>query len=160
MKHFTKSITSNLARANIIWMISQYIDIIPTIALDFYRRIVKEIHTESDEIKSQSIGFSLKLFQSLNKLYDTQTKERAIILINYHLEKLFYDKNYYIREKSRFVKISIMHSNSQNDEIMMKMIEEIEKTNITCKENLNEMSVNKIENINSNTMSFNHYVKL
>ena len=53
-----------------------------------------------------------------------------------------------------------MHSNSQNDEIMMKMIEEIEKTNITCKENLNEMSVNKIENINSNTMSFNHYVKL
>lgn len=141
-------------------MISQYIEIIPTVALDFYRRIVKEIHCESDEVKSQSIGFAFKLFKSLNKLFNSQTIVSAMVIINYHLEKLFYDKNYYIREKSRIVKVLLLQLNCEKDNNMIKLIEEIEKTNNTSsKIKSNDIIFAESENSDNHTMSFNYFVK-
>lgn len=140
-------------------MISQYIDVIPTVALDFYRRIVKDIHNESDEVKSQSINFALKLYQILGNLYDSETVQRASIILNYHLDKLFYDKNYYIREKSRLVKVVLAHSKSQKDENMIKALEEIEKTQSVHRNNLDEPNKEESDNIsNTHIMSTYYFV--
>jgi hypothetical protein len=140
-------------------MISQYIDVIPTVALDFYRRIVKDIHNESDEVKSQSLNFALKLYQILDKIYDSPTAQRALIILNYHLDKLFYDKNYYIREKSRLVKVLLNHSKSEKDENMIKALEEIGKAQIEGRTNLDEPKGEDSENVhNTHLMSTNYFV--
>jgi hypothetical protein len=141
-------------------MISQYIEIIPTVALDFYRRVVKDIESESDEVKSQSLNFALKIFQGLETAdYEQKTKEKAQAIINFHLEKLFYDKNYYIREKSRLVKVLLIHNKSLKDENMLKAIEEIEKSS---KEGILRMEDSQLDTSSSNNllMSLTHYVKL
>ena len=119
IKNFKKSISSNLARANIIWMVTQYIHIIPTVSVDFFRRILIDLETESDEVKSQIIGLALKLFFSLNFIKEKYTKdsdyliEKLKSLINYCLEKLFYDPNYNIREKSRLAQFLISTKNEK-----------------------------------------------
>jgi hypothetical protein len=100
IKNFKKNISSSLARANIIWMISQYIYLIPTVSVDFFRRLLIEIDTESDDVKSQILGLALRINNSF-KLIKYTDLDRIVNMIKYAIEKLLYDKNYNIREKAR-----------------------------------------------------------
>jgi vesicle coat complex subunit len=110
IKNYKKNVTSSIAKANIIWMISQYIQTIPTVSVDFYRRLLLEIDNESDEVKSQLLGFAMRINSELNFISQQykedvrdQTVSRIKTLISYTIEKLLWDKNYNIREKARMV---------------------------------------------------------
>lgn len=154
IKNFKKSINSGLARANIIWMITQYLHLIPTVAVDFFRRMLIDISTESDEVKSQLIGLAQKLYFSeefISKKYKTDSNthiEKLKYLINYALEKLFYDPNYNIREKARFAQL-VISSNNKNykEEFSQKDQKSIDK--------INQIQNEEIKNCNFSGNYFN-----
>jgi hypothetical protein len=108
-----KKIVSSSAKANIIWMISKHIDIIPTVSVDFFRRLLLDIDNENEEIKSQIIGFALKLYTKLDilvKQFKDDVNNRIMGLINYAIEKVLYDKNYHLREKARLISFIIKNN--------------------------------------------------
>jgi vesicle coat complex subunit len=111
-----KKIISNVAKSNIIWMISQNIDIMPTVSVDFLRRLLLEIDNESDEIKSQLLGLAVRIFYKLEfitkqfKEDSSSMTEKINVLINYAVEKILYDKNYNLREKARLVNLIIKNN--------------------------------------------------
>jgi hypothetical protein len=80
------------------------------VSVDFFRRLLIEIDIESDEVKSQILGFALRVNSELNLIlgkYNQDIREsnlnRIKNLIKYSTEKLIWDKNYNIREKARMV---------------------------------------------------------
>jgi len=134
IKNFKNNISSNSARANIIWMICQYIHLIPTVAADFFRRILIDLETENDEVKSQLINLALKLNFSSDYIKEKLTQDAEYMigklkaLIKYCLEKLFFDKNYHIREKARLAQLLISSENLEyTDNFMLRDIKAFEK---------------------------------
>jgi vesicle coat complex subunit len=114
IKNYKKNVTSGLAKANIIWMISQYLDLIPTVAVDFFRRILIEIDNEFEEVKLQILGLAVRISAKMELIlsfYPEDVRESSSVrirnLIQYAIEKLLYDSNYLIREKSRLTKFII-----------------------------------------------------
>jgi vesicle coat complex subunit len=126
IKNYKKNVTSPLAKANIIWMISQYIETIPTVSVDFFRRLVLDIENESDDVKSQIIGLAMKIQSNLRFLlekYSTDIREncrlRIEALINYAIEKLLWDKNYNLREKARLAGFLIKNNLHPKDTYLL-----------------------------------------
>jgi len=110
IKNYKKNVTSSIAKANIIWMISQYINVIPTVTVDFFRRLLIDIDMESDDVKSQILGLAMRIHSEITFIsnkYSSDVKEANITriksLIKYAIEKLLWDKNYNIRDKARTV---------------------------------------------------------
>lgn len=136
IKNFKKSISSNLARANIIWMVTQYMHTIPTVSVDFFRRIIIDLDSESDEVKSQIINLAIKLYFStdfINQKYKTDADyliDKLNHFIKFTLEKLFYDQNYNIREKARLGQLLIsMRKEELLQKIKNKDFQAFEKAN-------------------------------
>jgi hypothetical protein len=70
IKNYSKNITSPYALANIINMLGNYINIIPTVIIDFYRRLCIGIEKEIKEIKMEILYLSLKIYNKyVRKLY-------------------------------------------------------------------------------------------
>jgi vesicle coat complex subunit len=114
-----KKIVSPCAKSNIIWMISQHIDIIPTVSVDFFRRLLIDIDSECDDIKSQILGLGLRIYSKIDHLtgqFKDDVRSRITSLINYAVEKVLYDKNYHLREKARLVNF-VVKNNLLNDVI-------------------------------------------
>jgi hypothetical protein len=106
IKNFKKNIISTSARANIIWMISQYISLIPTVSVDFFRRLLIDIDNESDDVKSQILSFAIRLDAEMRKMKFDQ-EERISNLIKFAIDKILFDKNYNLREKARIANFMI-----------------------------------------------------
>ncbi len=119
IKNFKNNISSDSARANIIWMVCQYMHLIPTVTTDFFRRILIDLDSENNEVKSQIINLAVKLHFSSDfiKTKFNQDQDFLIkklqILINFCLEKLFYDQNYNIREKARLAQLIVSSNNEE-----------------------------------------------
>ena len=117
-------------------MIGKYINIIPTVSIDFFRRLLFNIDKESIEVKKQILSFTLIIHNELHKIIENykenknEVKEKIEKLINYSIEKLLYDNNYDVRNKSRMIKVMI------NNKIKLLPLDK--EINIEKKEDKNE----------------------
>ena len=124
-------------------MIGKYINIIPTVSIDFFRRLLFNIDKESIEVKKQILSFTLITHNELHKIIENykenknEVKEKIEKLINYSIEKLLYDNNYDVRNKSRMIKI-IINNNIKLTTLNKENEEEDKK----------EEKMNKLENKN------------
>ena len=50
IKSYKNNITNSIAKANIISMIAKNLSVIPTVSVDFFRRLLIEIENENDEV--------------------------------------------------------------------------------------------------------------
>jgi len=117
IKNYKKNVTSPIAKANIIWMISQFIEVIPTVSVDFFRRILLEIDLESDEVKFQILSLAMRInanLELISKNYTEEIRESNVTriqgLIDYATEKLLWDANYNLREKARMANFVIKNN--------------------------------------------------
>ena len=143
IKNYSKNITSPYALSSIINMIGKYINIIPTVSIDFFRRLLFNIDKESIEVKKQILSFTLIIHNELHKIIENykenknEVKEKIEKLINYSIEKLLYDNDYDVRNKSRMIKI-IINNNIKLTTLNKENEEEDKK----------EEKMNKLENKN------------
>jgi len=142
IKNFKYNISSNSAKANIIWMICKYMHLIPTVTADFFRRILIDLESENDEVKSQIINLALKLHFSCDFVKSKFTQEAEFMgeklkaLVRYCLEKLFFDQNYHIREKARLAQMLMTSEN-------VKFLNDLSLTDLNSFENyMNDFSNN------------------
>ena len=116
IKNYNKTITTPHAKANVITMILNNISVIPTVSIDFYRRLLLDVDNESDEVKRSIVQMSYEIWYMKDiilKNYDESklNEMNGIIvnMVNYAIEKMLYDNNYTTREKARVVKAMIEH---------------------------------------------------
>lgn len=139
IKSYKNNITNSIAKANIISMIAKNLSVIPTVSVDFFRRLLIEIENENDEVKLQILTFALEIHQNKKQIMekfgnDAQIEKKINLLIDYAVNKLNIDENYNIREKARIIKIAI-----ENDvqKVEMELKEKEKKEIINNKEYLN-----------------------
>ncbi|PHZ13020.1 uncharacterized protein RHIMIDRAFT_251113 [Rhizopus microsporus ATCC 52813] len=86
------------ARANIIWLVGQYAEILPKVGPDVLRQAVKGFAKEENVTKLQILTLSAKLI-CLNPEHPT------LILLNQYLLGLArYDTDYDVRDRARFIR--------------------------------------------------------
>jgi hypothetical protein len=146
IKNYNKTITTPHAKANVITMILNNISVIPTVSIDFYRRLLLDVDNESDEVKRSIVQMSYEIWYMKDiilKNYDESklNEMNGIIvnMVNYAIEKMLYDNNYTTREKARVVKALIEHLKSkkkkEGDTVVM---ENKNKNEIVIKHNNND----------------------
>lgn len=157
IKNFKNNINSYSARANIIWMICQYLHIIPTVTADFFRRILIDIEVEHDEVKSQIINLALKLHFSCDFVKSKFKQdadfmvEKLKALVKYCLEKLFFDNNYHIREKARLAQLLVSSENAEFTNLfIIKDLNSLEQIN-------NAFSIMNTSSINEKSKKFEFF---
>ena len=157
IKNYSKNITSPYALSSIINMIGKYINIIPTVSIDFFRRLLINIDKESIEVKKQILSLAFIIHKELENIIDNYKENKENIknkiekLINYSIEKLLYDNDYDVRNKSRMIKVMI------NNKIKLLPLDK--EINIEKKEDKNEKFENNyfMEVITNNNKEINKY---
>ena len=157
IKNYSKNITSPYALSSIINMIGKYINIIPTVSIDFFRRLLINIDKESIEVKKQILSLAFIIHKELENIIDNYKENKENIknkiekLINYSIEKLLYDNNYDVRNKSRMIKVMI------NNKIKLLPLDK--EINIEKKEDKNQKLENNyfMEVITNNNKEINKY---
>lgn len=139
IKSYKNNITNPIAKANIISMIAKNLSVIPTVSVDFFRRLIIQIESESDAVKLQILTFALEIHQNKKQIMekfknDVEIEKKINLLIHYVVNKLNGDENYNIREKARIIKIAIENDVNILDIEIKEKKEVIENEN---KENLN-----------------------
>ena len=120
IKNYNKTITAPHAKANVITMILNNITAIPTVSIDFYRRLLLDVDNESDEVKRSIVQMSYEIWYMKDMIlrnYDESQRNEMngiiVNMVNYAIEKMLYDNNYTTREKARVVKAMIEHLKSK-----------------------------------------------
>ena len=104
-----KSITEPLARANIVWLVGEYCDVLLGAAPDILRLLAKSYIEESIETKTQIMNFAIKLSLKF------PVNENVQNLMTYVLELSRYDLDTDLRDRSRFM-TAIMGLAPSNEE--------------------------------------------
>lgn len=108
---FTK-VTSPKARASIIWVVGEYVDVISQYAPDILRQLAKGFATEPDVVKMQIINLAVKLLLT--------NPEQTHALAHYVFFMAKFDTNYDIRDKARAIRFLLPPQQSENPGILQK----------------------------------------
>jgi hypothetical protein len=153
IKNYSKNITSPYALANIINMLGNYINIIPTVIIDFYRRLCIGIEKEIKEIKMEILYLSLKIYNKLEEIVvcykdnENDMKKKIELMIKYCINKLIVDEDINVKEKAKMVKFFI------DNKIELKEIEKKfneDDVNNNNKNNDNSLTNQFLEVLNKN----------
>ncbi len=152
IKNYSKNITSPYALANIINMLGNYINIIPTVIIDFYRRLCIGIEKEIKEIKMEILYLSLKIYNKLEEIVvcykdnESDMKKKIELMIKYCINKLIVDEDVNVKEKAKMVKFFI------DNKIELKEIEKkINEDDINNNNNNDNLITNQfLEVLNKN----------
>jgi hypothetical protein len=140
-------------------MIGNYIDCVPTVIIDFYRRLCVGIENEIKEIKMEILYLTLKIYCKLDEIDNwykeggKNIKQKVELIIKYCINKLIVDKDNNIKEKAKIVKFFI------DNKIILNEIEKKFDDNNKNNKNLNKSNLiteqflevlNKNENNNNN----------
>ena len=153
----------NIAIANILSILSSFIDLKPTLLLDVIKNVInKEI--DSDDVKLQSMYFCFKLYYYTNYKNIYINEDNKIIankISLYYIKNLLHDNNFSLREKAKFFMfyIELNMLNNLNFDIDMQLLNN-NNNNTLDNSNMKYLSYRgAISNIlNDNNINYNCYV--
>ncbi|KAI8972988.1 adaptin N terminal region-domain-containing protein [Pilobolus umbonatus] len=91
-----------VARANIIWLMGQYVELLPQVGPDVLRQSVKNFVNEENGTKLQILSLSAKLVSAF-------PDHETIYTLNQYLQNLArYDPDYDVRDRARFLRALTM----------------------------------------------------
>eukprot|EP00004_Rigifila_ramosa_P023102 TRINITY_DN642_c0_g2_i2.p1 TRINITY_DN642_c0_g2~~TRINITY_DN642_c0_g2_i2.p1 ORF type:complete len:1132 (-),score=298.47 TRINITY_DN642_c0_g2_i2:41-3292(-) len=102
------TITVATARASILWVVAEYPHSVLNLIPDILRKSAKSFTNEDDIVKLQILNLGNKLTLILDETNSTpHTRSTVATIYNYILSLCRYDRNYDIRDRSRFLRRSL-----------------------------------------------------
>lgn len=127
IKGYKKNITNPVAKSNIIAMLAKNVTVIPTVIVDFFRRILLEVDSECPEVKLKLLTLTLAIHQHKEKILleykkeDQQRLQNVIdIMISFSVNKSLNDSDLLVKEKARITKILLEEKLNVTDEDYVK----------------------------------------
>ena len=99
-----EKIRAPMARASIVWMLGSYHELVPKLAPDALRELVKSFKTEESQVKLQVLNLGSKLFLA--------QPENCESLFRYLLDMARYDMDFDIRDRARLIRGILLSGDS------------------------------------------------
>jgi len=100
------------ARASIIWVVGEYVDVIKAYAPDILRQLAKQFPTEDDAVKTQILNLAAKLLLT--------NPEQTTLLAQHILMMAKFDMNYDIRDKARLLRYLLFPENPESATVLQQ----------------------------------------
>jgi len=103
-------VTNPKARASIIWVVGEHVDIVSQYAPDILRQMAKEFTTSDNDVKTQVLNLAAKLL--------LVNPEKTGLIAQYIFNLAKFDASYDIRDKSRLLRNILINQQGKCNTLM------------------------------------------